>query len=198
MTAFWEGLSLFSKILFCTALASTTVLVIQIIMLIIGFTAGSLGDVDGFDGDVDADGDGIVDGGEGVGMFTLKGVVAFFSIGGWVGLAMDMADIHPAITVLVALVAGALALIGVGFLYKGLYKLQSNGNVTMNNAIGKTAEVYLTIPANGENTGKVSVTVQERFIEAEARTMGESIPTGTLVKVVDVINDVLIVEPLNK
>lgn len=198
MTAFWEGLSLFSKILFCTALAGTTVLVIQIIMLIIGFTAGSLGDVDGFDGDVDADGDGIADGGEGVGMFTLKGIVAFFSIGGWVGLAMDMADVHPAITVLVALVAGALALIGVGFLYKGLYKLQSNGNVTMDNAIGKTAEVYLTIPANGENTGKVSVTVQERFIEAEARTMGDSIPTGTLVKVVDVINDVLIVEPLNK
>lgn len=198
MAAFWEGLSLFGKILFCTALAGTTVLVIQIIMLIIGFAAGSLGDVDGFDGDIDADGDGIPDGGEGIGMFTVKGIVAFFSIGGWVGLAMDMAECHPAITAVVAVVSGIVALIGVGFLYKGLYKLQSSGNVNMNNAVGKTAEVYLTIPANGENTGKVSVTVQERLIEAEARTMGDSIATGTLVKVVDVINDVLIVEPLNK
>lgn len=193
MTEFWEGLSLLAKILFCTGLASTTVLLVQIILLIIGFSAGSVGDVDGFDSDGDIDLD---DGdGDGIGWFTVKGLVAFFALGSWTGFAMDVSGCHPALSVSIGVVVGVVALIGVALLYRALNKLQSNGVLNLENAIGKDAEVYLTIPANNGGVGKVTLTVQDRFIEAEART-NKDVPlaTGSMVKVVSVVNGVLIVE----
>lgn len=193
MTEFWEGLSLLAKILFCTGLASTTVLLVQIILLIIGFSAGSVGDIDGFDSDGNIDLD---DGdGDGIGWFTVKGLVAFFALGSWTGFAMDVSGCHEALSISIAVVVGVVALIGVGLLYRALNKLQSNGVLNLENAIGKDAEVYLTIPANNGGVGKVTLTVQDRFVELEARTNKDTpIATGSMVKVVSVVNGVLIVE----
>lgn len=192
---FWESLSLLSKILFCTGIGATAVLLVQIILMIIGFAGDAFGDGDlDIDADADTDVD-LDDAGDGVGLFTIKGLVAFFSIGSWTGFAMDTAGCHEALSICVAVVAGAAALVGVGLLYKALNKLQSSGNLNMANAIGKTAEVYLTIPANNSGTGKVTLEVQEKFVEATARTTSQnSLPTGSIVKVVDVVNGELIVE----
>lgn len=195
---FWESLSLLAKILFCSGIATTSILLIQIILLIIGFASGSLGDVDGVDGpDGDFDGDVDMDdaGGSGVGWFTVKGLVAFFSIGSWTGFAMDVSGCHEALTICISILTGIVALIGVGFLYKALNKLQSNGILNVKNAIGKEAEVYLTIPANNKGLGKVTLQIQERYVELDARTSSEEdLPTGSIVKVVDVINGDLVVE----
>lgn len=195
MTAFWESMDLLSKIMFCLGLASTVALTIQVIFLIIGFAGGSLGDVDGFgaDGDIDLD-----DGSAGaeVGFFTLKGILAFFAIGGWVGLGMNMAGLHIALVLAVAIVCGTIGLIGVGYLYRALYKLQSSGNINTDNAVGKIAEVYLTIPPKG--VGKITLNVQERFMEFEARSNVErTIKTGERVKVVEKADGMLIVSPLD-
>lgn len=193
MTEFWNSLSILAKILFCTGLASTLVLLIQIILLIIGFSAGSVGDIDGFDADGDVDLDDA--GGDGIGWFTVKGLVAFFALGSWTGFAMDVSGCHEALSISIAFVVGVVALVGVALLYKALNKLQSNGVLNLENAIGKDAEVYLTIPANNGGVGKVTLTVQDRFIEADARTNKDSsLPTGSMVKVVSVVNGVLIVE----
>ncbi len=190
---FWENLSTLAKVLFCTGIGATAILLVQIILMLIGFAGDAFGDVDG---DVDADGDVDLDGaGDGIGLFTIKGLVAFFSIGSWTGFAMDVSGCNEVLSICVAVLVGAAALVGVGFLYKGLNKLQSNGNLNMSNAIGKTAEVYLTIPANNSGTGKVTLEVQEKFVEATARTTAENaIPTGSIVKVVDTVNGELIVE----
>lgn len=194
---FWESLSLLSKILFCTGIATTAILLIQIILLIIGFAGDAFGD-----GDFDVDGDGDFDmddvGGSGVGLFTVKGLVAFFSLGSWTGFAMDVSGCHEALTIGISVLVGIVALIGVGFLYKALNKLQSNGTLNMSNAVGKNAEVYLTIPASNSGVGKVTLEVQERYIEVNARTLkGEALPTGSIVKVVDIVNGELIVEKIN-
>lgn len=197
MTVFWESLDLLSKIMFCLGFASTVALVIQLIFLIIGFAGGSLGDVDGFGpdgsvGDVDD-----ASAGTELGFFTLKGILAFFAIGGWVGLGMNMAGIHITIVLLVAIACGAVGLIGVGFLYRSLYKLQSAGNLNTANAVGKTAEVYLTIPSHG--VGKIMLNVQGRFIDLNARSKSDrDIKTGEIVEVVDKIDGILIVAPLNE
>ena len=73
-------------------------------------------------------------------------------------------------------------------------KLQNEGNIKLENSIGKKGIVYLTIPANKSGTGKVNVLVQERLCEFEAYTTeSESIPTGSEIEVVDVLNNILIV-----
>lgn len=192
---FWTDFSLIAKILFCTGLASTAVLLVQIILLIIGFAAGSFGDADGFDTDFDGDIDADDLGGSGIGWFTIKGLVAFFSIGSWTGFAMDVSGCHEALTICISLLTGVIALVGVGLLYRAMNKLQSNGILNLKNAIGKEAEVYLTIPANNSGVGKVTLEVQDRLIEVNARTNKDcSIPTGSTVKVVSVSNGELIVE----
>lgn len=194
---FWESLSLLAKILFVTGIASTSVLLIQIILLIIGFASGSFDDFDGADVDLDGDGDIDLDdaGSSGIGWFTVKGLVAFFSIGSWTGFAMDVSGCHEALTICISVLTGVVALVGVGFLYKALNKLQYNGIMNLKNAIGKDAEVYLTIPANNGGMGKVNLQLQERYVELDARTNdAEPIPTGSIVKVVGVINGDLIVE----
>ncbi len=191
---FWTDFSLLAKILFCTGLASTAVLLIQIILLIIGFAAGSF-DVDGVDTDFDGDVSADDLSGSGVGWFTVKGLVAFFSIGSWTGFAMDVSGCHEALTICISILTGVIALVCVGLLYRAMNKLQSNGILNLKNAIGKEAEVYLTIPANNSGVGKVTLEIQDRLIEANARTNKESsIPTGSTVKVISVSNGELIVE----
>lgn len=202
MNEFWAGLTTLGKVLFCTALAASTVLVIQIIFMIIGFATGGLGDAVGVDGDLDVDGDGVPDsdhsGAGAVGLITIKGIVSFFAIGSWTALGMLLGNVNVAASIIVGVIAGLATLIGVGFLYKALYKLQSNGNIKMSNAIGKLGEVYIPITAHG-GSGKINVVIQERLVEADARTLGDvDLPTGSMVKVVDVVNEVLIVEPAQK
>ncbi len=195
MAAFWESMDLLSKIMFCLGLASSVAMTIQLIFLIIGFAGGSLGDVDGFgpDGGVGDVED--ASAGTEVGFFTLKGILAFFAIGGWVGLGMNLAGIHIALVLLVAVVCGVIALIGVGYLYRGLYKMQSSGNINTAYAVGKTAEVYLTIPPKG--VGKIAMNVQDRFIDLNARSnVDRPIKTGEIVKVIDKVDGILIVAPL--
>lgn len=193
MAAFWESIDVLSKILFCIALASSVALAIQMIFLLIGFAGGSIGDVDGFGpGEVD---DASV--GSELGLFTIKGLLAFFAIGGWVGLGMNMAAIHKALVLIVAAICGFAGLVGVGYLYRVLYKLQSSGNIDTENAVGKIAEVYLTIPAKG--VGKITLNIQERFMDINARsTVNRDIKTGERVKVIDKQDEILIVEPLER
>ncbi len=74
---FWEQLGLIGQIYFVLGCIASVLLLIQFILLLIGF-AGD-GDIDiGGDGGADFDGD--ADGG--IGIFTLKGIIGFFAIGG--------------------------------------------------------------------------------------------------------------------
>lgn len=189
----WTTLSLLQKIFFCVACASTLLLLVQIIMMIVGF--GSDGDIDGI-GDVDGiddASDGLtLDSDIGLSLFTVKTLTSFFAIGGWVGFAVsDMGNL-PAI--LISLLSGTVALVAMAFIMKWLTGLQSDGNIEYSNAVGKTANVYLTIPANNSGNGKINLTLQERYIEANAITKDtEDIKTGSMVKIVSIIDDTFVV-----
>lgn len=181
---FWDNISLLGKVFFVVGCVAAVLLLLQIILTVIGFAGGG-------DADFDADADG-----DGIGLFTVKGLVAFFAIGGWVGFGLEFAGMHPAGSVAIAFLCGFGALIGVGLLFKAMYKMQSSGNLRVEKAVGKTAEVYLRIPADG--TGKVTIILQERETELEARTRcGRDIPTGSRVMVVAVEGGDLIVDPID-
>lgn len=190
----WSTLSLLQKIFFCVACASTLLLLIQIIMMIVGFGSDGDLDTDGIDGDgFEEAADGLtLDSDVGLSLFTVKTLSSFFAIGGWVGFAVSDLGNLPAI--LIALLSGTIALVGMAFIMKRLASLQSEGNINYSNAIGKIANVYLTIPANNGGSGKINLTLQERFIEANAITNdAEEIKTGAMVKIVSIIDDTFVV-----
>ena len=199
---FWQALTLLQKIYFCIGLGATVFLVLQIITLLFGFGDAPEADVDVGDGDIDLDadtGDIEADTGEGVevadgfNLFTLRGMIAFFAIGGWTGYALASFGVFVAI--IGSLIAGTLALVAMAFMMRGIMRLRSSGNIDISKAIGSIADVYLTIPAKNNGMGKITLTLEERFVELGAIQNGETpIPTGSKVKVVGVLGDSLVVE----
>ena len=216
-------MNIFQQVMALFALPATAVLIIQTIMLLFGFghDGGAdapeggidLTDSDVMTGDADfsgsvsdtaGDGDtwlseGDVDFDSGLRLLTVRGMVAFFAVGGWVGIAAIDLGAKVWLASLAAVAAGLVALWLVAVIFKALMRLQSSGNVDLKNAVGVIGEVYLRIPPEMQGQGKVSVQIQERLIEAAAMTKSSvELKSGSSVRVVAVRGDRLLVEPADK
>ena len=190
MTEWWNDLHIFQQVLFVIACAATLFMIVQIILLAIGS-----GDNDSsFDADTCVDDvDTINDGGIGLTIFGLRvlsvrSIIAFLAVGSWLTFALFYPIRFWAL--IPGIAAGIAAAFAIAAFLKATEKLQGSGTLNPENAIGKTAEVYLTVPASRSGSGKVNVYVQERFVELEAVTDSEEpIKTGVKVKVVDKLDD---------
>ena len=136
---------------------------------------------------------------DGLTVFSIRGIVAMLCVGGWSGIALLDTALPPVVAVILAVLLGVAALIGMAYLMRAVYKLQSSGNIDVENCIGKIGEVYIPIPAAGNGSGKVNLTVQEKFSEFSAiTTSDDQLKTGAFVRVVAVgPSGVLVVEPLD-
>lgn len=134
----------------------------------------------------------------GLRLFTLRGFIAMFAVGGWLGVALPDLGAGAVVTAIVALTGGLAALVLTALMIWWSLRMQSSGNLNAKNAIAHTATVYIPIPPARSDTGKVTMTLQERFVELDALTDSPSaIPTGTLVQVVRVTDQgVLVVRPM--
>ncbi|MBQ8266801.1 MAG: NfeD family protein [Clostridia bacterium] len=120
-------------------------------------------------------------------LFTVRGIVAFLVMFGWVGVVMTEAEINLVITLLVATVCGFAIMVLVAYLFKAIMRLRSNGTADNRNALGGAGRVYLTIPASRKGEGKVNVMLQGSYVERNAVTdESEAIPTGSEIIVVGV------------
>lgn len=147
------------------------------------------------DSSFDHDGADVDEGHNGLRLFTLRSIIAFFAVGGWMGVAAVEWNLPSILAVILAAVAGTLAMYFVAWTIFTFLKMQQSGSMRYENAVGKEGVVYLTIPVGGR--GKVSVIVQDRLCELSAQTNSErDIKTGEKIVVVDFNPDgVLIVEP---
>lgn len=115
---------------------------------------------------------------------TLVAAITFFGIAGMIAQTAD-APMH--ISLGAALLAGIGAMYGVFFLMQWLYSLRTEGTVRIGGAVGKTATVYVPVPAQNSGTGKIQINLQNRTMEYMALTPGDKLPTGTRVVVTEVI-----------
>ncbi len=149
------------------------------------------------EGDFDADGESFEpsSAASGFRFFTVRGIVAFFCIFGWTGASLYDTQLADVWVVVLAVLAGFLAMFIIGLMFYGVRKLQSSGNIKYSNAIGKIASVYIPIPPERAGKGKVMVKVQERLTEADALTDEKTkIRTGETVKITGAIGTTLIVK----
>lgn len=219
MREWWEALSNLQKIFACAALPATLVLIIQTVLVIFGLgndtdtgdsaSMDGMGDsadgIDGMDsagadgtGGADAPDDGTGSSGDGIALFSIRGIVAFLSVGGWTGIVLGGTGLPPLLTVTLAISAGTVALYGIALLFREATKLQAAGNQLLSNAVGKTAKVYIRIPAGRKSEGKVTLTFQGRFSECGAVTTSDrDLKPGEFVRVVGMEDeDTLIVTPM--
>lgn len=205
MINWWNGLQLAQQIFALIAIPSTAILLIQTIMTLVGLGHDGAADLDG-DGipDIDTDGDGIADalehgGDDGLSLFSVRGILSTLTITGWCGVLLLGTDLPDWAAIAISVAAGLVTLLLIAIAMKEINKLQSNGNIDIGNCIGKVGQVYIPVPAAGEGTGKVNITVQEKFCEFAAITGGESLKTGAYVRVTAVSESgVLVVEPIAK
>ena len=190
MIAWWNSLETAQQIMALVAIPSTLIMLIQTILLLVGFG-----------GEADTDGDDVFETndmeGDGLALFSVRGIVSMLTVFGWAGVAFwDLMSPLPAILLATAL--GLLTLFGMAYLMRAVSKLQASGNIDVENAVGKVAKVYIPIPPAGKGTGKVTVTLQEKYSELSAITTSEQkIATGSFVRVVAVDGTgILLVEPL--
>lgn len=192
MLNWWNELMLAQQIFALIAIPSTLILVIQTVLLLFGIGNG--------DGDADFDVDDIEVGDDGLALFSVRGIVAMLCVAGWSGVALLETPLPQTVSVLLAALLGIATLVGFAYLMKLVMKLQSSGNLDYGNSIGHVAQVYLPIPPAGSASGKVTLTLQEKYIEVAAiTTASETLKTGAYVRVVSVSESgVLVVEPLNQ
>lgn len=224
-TDWWTGLNLLQQSFAVVAIPATVVLFLQTLLLLFGL--GSSHDVDhgvdhdfdhdlshDFDHDLSHDSDAVAghdaahefhdtphDGAHhaaGLRIFTVRGIVAFFAVGGWLGIVLGETGLPTAAVLLISLAGGTAALVGIALLLRWSLSLQDQGNLDLRNAIGKTAQVYIPIPADGASAGKVNLVLQERFVELPAVTQAHCVlRTDQMVKVTGIINqNTLLVKPI--
>ena len=157
MFDWWNTLSTAAQIFYCVAIPSTLVLLIQTVLLLIGIGDDGADDLSetGMDSsadvEVDVDGDGVFDadgdpsphdaaGLEGLRVFTLRGIIAFFVVFGWVGVAMDASDVPLYITLPVAILCGVVTMVLLAFLMRAVMRLRNDGNTDTRKNIGNLAD----------------------------------------------------------
>lgn len=185
MVTWWTSLSVASQIFACVAIPTTVLLLIQTVLMFIGIgDDGDASDLSIGDSAADADLDGDlsdldIGAMDSLHIFTVRGIIAFFVVFGWVGLVMDSAAVHLAITIPVAALCGFVMMLLLAFLLRAVMRLRSGGNLDNKNALGTAGAVYLAVPPARSGVGKVNVMLQGSFVERDAVTDEETaIPTG--------------------
>jgi hypothetical protein len=163
----------------CAALGGG-VLVVQLLL-------GLLGVIDaGADADV---GHGHDHGGvhEGLDLLSVRALsagVAFFGLGGLIGLTTPLGWVAA---IPLALIGGVAAMVGTAVAMRWMLGLEDDGTVLIHGAVGATGTVYLAIPGDRQGAGKVTLTLQNRTVEYQAVTSAAPLPTGAAIMVVDVV-----------
>lgn len=202
MIAWWNSLELATQIFYCIAIPATLLLLIQTLLLFLGVGDDADG---GLDDAADVHAAELSDGSDGVfgedavsetpdfhgldglRILTFRGIVAFFVVFGWVGVAMNASGAALWLTLPIAFVCGFAMMLLLAILFRAIMRLRSDGNTDNRNAIGTAGKVQLTIPPARTGEGKVHVMLQGAYVERNAVTDDtEAIPTGCEIVVVGV------------
>jgi membrane protein implicated in regulation of membrane protease activity len=178
MQEFWSQLTTLEWFYVVCAAAGGLLFLVRTVMMLSGFGHDADGDLfsDSGHGDTDAS----------FKFLSIQGVTAFFMMFGLVALAVSrQTGGNAAASLPGGLAAGAATVWVLGKIFSGMKRLQSDGSIKMDNAVGLTGTVYLTIPENG--TGKVQLALQGQLGVFDAAAADRHvIKTGETVKVTSV------------
>ncbi|PQO29630.1 hypothetical protein DTL21_26655 [Bremerella cremea] len=132
------------------------------------------------------------------GVISFKTVVTAFTFFGIAGMGSLSADLGEPLSFVIAVAVGLAAMYTVHWIMQLLYRLNSDGTVQIDNALGCHGNVYIPIPPMKSGVGKIQLRVQDQIVEYAAQTSShEKLATGTPVEVTEVISPtIVLVEPI--
>jgi len=180
-----ESLDPLLRTLWLIAIPATLVFAIQTIMTFIG--------VDTHDG-LSADFDGDLHSGEApFQLFTFRNMINFLLGFSWTGISFYNIIENRILLITLSFIVGAAFVVLFFMIIRQIEKLAEDNSFKINNALNKTASVYLPIPARKKGAGKVQVSVKGSFHELDAITENDKIETSAMVRIVRIENNNLVV-----
>ena len=197
LATWWAELSPVMKLLWAVTLTASLIFIIQTVMTFLGADADSTD----FDVDVDTSMDGAdlsnIEGG--ANLYTFRNFVNFFLGFGWSAILLRSSVKSTGLLIVLSVLVGVALVVAVMYLFKWLSSMQQSGNINVyKSAVGCQGKCYLVIPGERAGEGKVQITIQGAVREYNAVTDGDTIKTGTPIRVVEAVDaNTLLVEELN-
>ena len=175
VTDWWTSLDLAKQIFYGIAIfAAFLVIVLAIVSLF------------GIGGDIEADSD-VAD--DGTGLISLKPIIGFLFAFGWAGGAALSSGLSVFVACILALLAGLVVMFAIAAILRATRRLKVDGTLKKEDAIGKIATVYVTIPPANQSGGQITVPLDGRTITLAALQSGPTpIPADAKVKVTTLID----------
>lgn len=171
------------------AIPTSIIFIIQMIMTFVGTDA-----TDGIEADFDGD---LHDGHAPFQLFSLRNLINFLLGFSWTGISFYTAIENKIALMILSLVIGVFFVVAFFIIIKQVQKLAEDNTFNIANTLNKTAEVYLPIPEKKSGKGKIIISVNGAYHELNAMTEKDTIPAGTIVKVIKIENNnILIVETI--
>ncbi len=171
---FLQNIDTLHQVFWYIAIPVSVVFIIQAILTFIG--------IDSSDG-VEADFDGDFDGDAPFQLFSLRNLVNFLIGFSWTGVLLYGNFENKTILIFTALVVGVVFVVFFFFLMRQILKLSEDNTFRIENTIGRSGNVYLTIPEFKSGKGKIQVSVKGTIHELDAMTEQETILSGSIVRV---------------
>jgi membrane protein implicated in regulation of membrane protease activity len=167
------------------AAVSSIIFIIQAIMTFIGFDADSDVDMSTAPDQIPESGDAAFDA-AGFHLVSVKSVICFILGFGWTGVLCWNYIPNHVLLGLLAAVVGLIFMSLIAFLLFQMMKLNRDNTFRVEQTIGLPADVYLRIPGNRKQTGKITVSLNGSTHELEALS-DTDIPTGAKVRIKEIV-----------
>ena len=183
MQEWWASLDLYMQILWMITLSASLIFIIQSILTFTGMDTDSGLDVPdgGFDSSTDV-------GTFPFQLFTFRNFINFFLGFGWTAIALE-GKVSTVASIILSVLVGLALVAAIMYLFFLMSKMEQSGNIETASAVGCKGNVYLTIPGHRQGEGKVQISIQGAIREFDATTEGDTLPNGTPIQVVAVLNE---------
>lgn len=122
------------------------------------------------------------------GMLNFQALVAGIAVFGLSGLAATAAAFSTVLIVGIGASSAFVMMLAVAAVFSLMANMDSDNTLRIEDAVGAMGTVYLSIPANNEGQGKVTVTLQQRLVEFAAVTKQErALAAGDKIMVINVV-----------
>ncbi len=190
----WNNLSNFQQGSFIIAVTTSVIMLIFLLLMIIGINDLEFDGVDS--PDLDVFNDEPLIGFAGLRILTLRGILVLISMGSWTVFLLEPI-MHWGFAVFIGFLVGSVSALLVALAFRASMKLESSGNISYKNAIGKDATVYIRIPKNRLGKGKITMNIQERFVEVDAITDDDKdLAPKSIVIIKDVMDETTLIVTL--
>jgi hypothetical protein len=173
------------QVYWALAAISSIIFIIQAIMTFIGFDADSDVDVSNAPDQIPESGGADFDA-SGFHLVSVKSVICFILGFGWTGVLCWDQIPNRLLLGLLAVAVGLVFMSLIAFLLFQMMKLNKDNTFRIEQVIGLPADVYLRIPADRKQTGKITVALNGSTHELEALS-DTAIPTGSKVRIKEII-----------